>query len=176
MFKTKADQKRELAKINKSAEKVVREFQEYLLSIRTEDNHDEITELYYDASGYIHQWTAKKRNKFSAYSAFVTIMDSFKSQADDIKSAPVGKVVNTEGDIEKEIKNKVHSILKSRKEKFVRGVELAEFFDGLDVSVNAHYVYRNGTIFIRCFYYLFGKITALNTIIAVAEEHRRNNK
>lgn len=58
-----------------------------------------------------------------------------------------------------------------RKEAFERGVELTHMFKRQGISVRGHYVIgHKGTIFPRFFYYLHGKLTALNTILAVAEE------
>lgn len=64
--------------------------------------------------------------------------------------------------------------MERRQAAFVQGLELARHFGRLPVSVNAHRVYgHKGTIFVRHFFYLNGKLTPLNTIIAIAEQLER---
>jgi len=71
-----------------------------------------------------------------------------------------------------------------RKSLFVEGLDLGrlwnEMFPGKDgeislpVSVNAHWVHgHKGAHFVRHFFYLRGKLTPLNTILAIAEQLER---
>jgi len=89
-----------------------------------------------------------------------------------IKDAEINKP-EPKTDAKKEaVLTSIKEMLEKRKASYLRGVDLAEMFNGLQVSVSAHYVTNEqGTTFIRHFFYLFGKLTALNTIIAVAEKH-----
>jgi hypothetical protein len=50
-----------------------------------------------------------------------------------------------------------------------RGLRLAEVFKYLPISVTPHWVFRDGGRFIRYFYFMAGKLTALNTILAVMQ-------
>lgn len=64
-----------------------------------------------------------------------------------------------------------------RKAQFVEGMEVARHFKGLPVSVNAHMVYgHKGARFIRHFFYLRGKLTALNMIMAIADAYEREQE
>lgn len=65
-------------------------------------------------------------------------------------------------------------LLKKRQEQYLEAVELGRIFEGLPVSANTHYVVNeHNTEFLRTFYYLNGKLTPLNVIIAAAEELAR---
>jgi membrane-associated HD superfamily phosphohydrolase len=62
--------------------------------------------------------------------------------------------------------------MEGRKAQFVEGLEIARMFNGLPVSVNAHWVHgHKGTNFIRYFFYLAGELTPLNMIMAIAQAH-----
>lgn len=62
--------------------------------------------------------------------------------------------------------------MEARKAQFVEGLEITRMFNGLPVSVNAHWVHgHKGAQFIRHFFYLRGKLTPLNMILAIAEAH-----
>mgnify|MGYP006976758686 CR=1 FL=1 len=62
--------------------------------------------------------------------------------------------------------------IEKRKAQFVEGLEVARMFGGLPVAVNAHLVRgHKGAIFLRHFFYLRGKLTPLNMIIAIAEAY-----
>lgn len=62
--------------------------------------------------------------------------------------------------------------IEKRKAQFVEGLEVARMFGGLPVTVNAHIVRcHKGAIFLRHFFYLRGKLTPLNMIIAIAEAY-----
>ena len=55
-------------------------------------------------------------------------------------------------------------------------MKLTEYFGKMDVYANVHIVHgHKGTIFVRAFYYMFGKMTPLNVIIAIHERHRNEN-
>jgi hypothetical protein len=65
-------------------------------------------------------------------------------------------------------------MMELRKSQYARGLELHEIFGNLRVSANVHMVRnQHGTTFIRAFYYMDGKLTPLNMILAVAQEIQR---
>lgn len=67
--------------------------------------------------------------------------------------------------------------MEARKAQFVEGLEIARLFNGLPVSVNAHWVHgHKGAVFLRHFFYMRGKLTPLNMILAIAEAHEAEKK
>ena len=72
------------------------------------------------------------------------------------------------------VRAKIEDIIALRKEQYGHALELGELFGGLPVYTNWHWVQNQyGTIFPRCFFYLDGKLTPLNIIVAAAEELER---
>lgn len=67
--------------------------------------------------------------------------------------------------------------MEARKVQFVEGLGIARLFNGLPVSVNVHWVHgHKGAVFLRHFFYLRGKLTPLNMILAIAEAHAAEKK
>lgn len=61
-------------------------------------------------------------------------------------------------------------LMKRRESQYLEAVELGKIFNGLPVSANTHLVVNQyGTEYLRTYYYLNGKLTPLNVIIAAAE-------
>jgi hypothetical protein len=61
-----------------------------------------------------------------------------------------------------------------RKAQYVEALDMARQFNGLPVSVNAHWVrHEQGTMFLRHYFYLRGKITPLQVLLAAADTHAR---
>jgi hypothetical protein len=72
------------------------------------------------------------------------------------------------------VEKSVAALMDQRKAQFINAVELGEIFGNLPVSLNAHYVHgHKGAVFIRTFYYVNGKLTPLNLILAALEEIQR---
>lgn len=73
-----------------------------------------------------------------------------------------------------QVRKSVIDEMERRKAQFVEGLDIARHFGGLPVSVNAHWVHgHKGAVFLRHFFYLRGKLTPLNTIVAIAEAYER---
>ena len=69
------------------------------------------------------------------------------------------------------------SEMERRKTQHVGGLDMADRLGGLPVTVNAHMVTNDkGKTFVRHFFYLSGKLTPLNTIIAIAEQLEKGQK
>ena len=67
--------------------------------------------------------------------------------------------------------------MERRKTQHVDGLDMADRLGGLPVRVNAHMVTNDkGRTFVRHFFYLSGKLTPLNTIIAIAEQLEKGRK
>lgn len=90
-----------------------------------------------------------------------------------VKSAEIVRVERSP------VEAKVEAVRKSlvdelalRRVQFAEGMDMARHFKGLPVSVNVHYATNQfGTTFLRHFFYLRGKLTPLNMIIAIAEAY-----
>lgn len=95
-----------------------------------------------------------------------------------IKEAEIAtKPVNEEKEKVETVRKAIIDELEMRKAQYVEGLEIARLFNGLPVSVNAHWVYgHKGARFIRHFFYLRGKLTPLNMIIAIAQGYEREQQ
>lgn len=86
------------------------------------------------------------------------------------------------------VRKSISDLMALRKEQFVTGMDITArlneyhgctnskaFF--VPVTATAHYVHgHKGTVFLRTFYYLGGRLTPLNTIIAIIEQTAENLK
>lgn len=87
----------------------------------------------------------------------------------EIAPAPVKPEIEQKAEAVRKV---VIDEIEKRKAQFIEGLEIARLFNGLPVSVNAHLVRgHKGALFVRHFFYLRGKLTPLNMIIAIAEAH-----
>jgi hypothetical protein len=76
-----------------------------------------------------------------------------------------------------EVTNEVKNLLEMRTAQYNRAIDLGRLFNYLPVSVTPHYVTNQyNTSFIRCFYYLNGKMTPLNIIMAAAGQLEREKE
>jgi hypothetical protein len=177
-FQNSAQKKRELALVSRKAERLGDSLRETILDLRNNcsDNAkiERYNELYYAVPSYLSNWTKKKEKMFSEFSEFsdyVEAMHSLKAEYTAIKNAEIG--VDNSVSVEDEIKAELKTILDEQKEKCIEGKDFSDKFSGMKVTVNAHYVYRNGKSFIRCFWYLNDTVTALDKIIKIAEKIKR---
>lgn len=174
-FKSQADKKRVNDRINSAYSAVRNDIQEAILAARNisecEAESECLSELYWSLPD-LHNWKAKHDTMFAAYPEQLAIIARLIEMREATKAATIVKVEKDKIQQKtEEVRQVVISELERKKQRFIEGLELAKHFGGLSVSVNAHYV-RNekGTDFIRHFFYLEGKLTALNMIIAIAEE------
>lgn len=97
-----------------------------------------------------------------------------------IKEAPITPHVREISKTEEKRKvvlKSIIEIMEKRKAQYVEALEIGEQFGGLPVSINAHWVRgHKGTDFVRHFFYLRGKLTPLNIIIAAADELERRKE
>ena len=180
-FDSKAAQKKELFNLNNKFSNLMNKLGSKILDARMiyEQNSeifDIYTELYWNRPNYLYQWNKKKANAFIQFDSYVISANKLRAEYDKVKTAKINnsskKFITGQ-----DVKNDIYDILKKRKLDYVEGLVLSDKFGGLDVYVNAHMVFCDDRKpYVRHFFYLFGKLTALNTIIAVAEEHNRKNK
>lgn len=95
-----------------------------------------------------------------------------------IKAAPIKPTAQRDQAAQRAetVRKSIIEEIQHRRETYVRGLDLARRFGGLRVSLNAHTVYgHKGAIFTRTFFYLNGELTALQTILAIADTLKREN-
>lgn len=129
-------------------------------------------ELYFSIPRLQH-WKEKHNQMFALYPVYVEKIAQLVSLRSATKLAPVTpietKMDNSYHKESEKIQEAVSSLLSKKNKQYIEGVQLAEMFNGLSVSVKAHRVSNaRGTEFTRHFYYLEGKLTALNLIVAIA--------
>lgn len=89
-----------------------------------------------------------------------------------IKAAAVAPAPMKDAAAEKveAVRKSIIDIMETRKAQFIEAVEIGRLFNGLPVTVNAHYVHgHKGARFVRHFFYLRGRLTPLNIIMAAAQ-------
>jgi len=103
-----------------------------------------------------------------------------KNLLDTIKAAEVTPLPPKQDPLEKKVEAKVKSvfdIMAKRQKQFTEAVDFGEMFGGLNVSAWAHRGQsKYGTPFTRVFYYLNGRVTPLNVIVAAAQELEKQGK
>ena len=96
-------------------------------------------------------------------------------RAADVAPAPVRDTARDA--LEARVTESLEQLMARRKAQFITGCALHDIFGGLPVSVNAHYVTNQfGTTFIRRFYFMDGKLTPLNMILAIMETKAREKE
>jgi len=136
-------------------------------------------ELYWNVPSYPHEWKGKHSYIHNPLCPeAVETAEKLVEMRDMIKDAEVVKVEKSASKIKIEkIEKSLKEILEKRKESYLTGVRLTEYFGKLDVYGNTHLVvHESGTVFVRTFWYLHGRFTALNVIIAVHEKIERDKE
>ena len=179
-FISKASKKKAIDYLRRAYNQNTNLITDDLLSVPRELREDAEWNRKYWGIPDFHNWREKHSMLFSSYSEIVTEIENLvelRKAMKETEVAPLQKVVSEEQAKRYKIEQSIHDLMIKRKTKYLEGVKLADEFGGLEVSVTSHLVVNKyGTQFVRCFYYLFCKMTALNTIIAVAQKHKENAK
>jgi hypothetical protein len=184
-FQTKADQKRCLDLINRSYSDVRDEITSEILVLRNTNRLSEPVAnfLYWLLPYDVHQFRPKHSQELKfLFEKEIQLIEYLVELRNTVKSAQIVKIASESV----EQKEKVEKIEKTLKEIFEhnmneynRGLELSKLFKYLPITVTPHWVFRDGIQFIRYFYFMAGKLTALNTILAVMQtiedEKEKNN-
>lgn len=94
-----------------------------------------------------------------------------------IAAAEVVKIERVKNPVAERVERKIEEIMAARREGYERGIRLGELLGGLPVHANTHWVVNQyGHQFLRTFYYLAGKLTALQVIVAAYDELVRTGK
>ena len=178
-FSSKAKKNAALKDVSRAFEKNVKNMlHEKILAASAEARkaHDVVKEARYDELYWsipdIHNWREKHSKMFAEFAEIVEEAESLFETRKAIKETEVApKAEKTVDPREEKVYKSIADEMEARKASYVRGLSLAEIFGGLNVTANSHMVTNShGTTFPRTFFYLFGKLTALNVIIAVHEK------
>ena len=166
-FSAKAHQKEALDYLNRA----------YSL-VREQNNSGNTYENCWDIPFDLHQirdrhFVMFKEEHHVALRELVSLRAIFKF-IEVVKPAPKNDAVERKAaEVTKEVKN----LLEMRTAQYNRAIDLGRLFNYLPVSVTPHHVTNQfGTSFIRCFYYLDGKMTPLNIIMAAAGQLEREKE
>lgn len=177
-YKSKAEQKRELDQVNRKFEKETDAMRNGMLNLRDKGNPVLVNKYYYDLPHYPHQWNEGWSKVMSEYfPEEVREVEALVEMRNDIKNTPIDPKPEPKNKAEKKIVESIKVIMERNKKNYIRGLELHEHFGTLNVYVNAHLVTNAyGTTFLRHFFYMDGKLTALNVILAVLQTIKDKEK
>ena len=187
-FKSEAARKRALGELSSAYEYLYREthnaiidagraaFPEWMISGATEQYEGYCDYLNsHDLPFALSSIRPKHFELFSGHDQVIltVLVDMRKA----IKNAEIILVEASENVKRAEVVRKtLREEMDARQEIYINGYDLSKIL-GLNVSANAHYVrHSKGTEFIRYFYYLNGNLTALNTIIAIAQKLEKDKE
>tara|TARA_R110000796_G_scaffold241572_1_gene363206 strand:- start:265 stop:858 length:594 start_codon:yes stop_codon:yes gene_type:complete len=170
-FAAKSHQKEALGELN-SGYQMLREnnFQFSIDSLSRED--------YFAIPFDLHQIREKHFRLFDeSHHADLTDLMTFRvllKELEVVKSAPKSDRITAK---QAEVTETVVDLIERRMAQYHEAVELGRLFGGLPVSVTPHQV-TNGynTTFTRCFYYLDGKFTPLQVILAAMDTLAREKE
>ena len=181
-FNSKASKKRCLEKLSYAYEDLTKKINNIYRLVPREVRDDAWEELYWMIPHNLFQWKDKHSQAHVYYGipVYVKEIDSLVELRIAVKETEIVPPVKSEEKIKKEkIEKTIEEIMERHRVKFLEAYSLTEeLFPllGLQVYVNSHWVTNQfGTTFVRNFFYLNDKLTALNTIMAVAGKHKRNH-
>jgi len=200
-FTSKSAQKDALGDVNSAYEMLKRELADACLAERTEltgtrddgstfdyyEMNDAVKAVYWDVPSYPHQFKAKHslliRTAFGdRFESVISTIVELVELRDAIKAAPVVAPMKDETKV---VAARIVESIKARMDRlnvrYLEAIDLTTVFeDGFvmkGLSANSHYVTNeHGTTFLRTYFFLFGKLTPLNLILAAAQEARRQSE
>jgi hypothetical protein len=175
-FLSEAARKRALDNLNRGYASIHDELMSAILAARTPETEKQNHADYWDIPSDLHHVRDRHFEVAARYSPnFAVVRDLIFLRA-AIKGAEISQPpVKPEIELRAEaVRRSVVEELERRRAQFVEGLAVARLFGGLPVSVSAHIVHgHKGAVFVRHFFYLRGKLTPLNTILAVADAFER---
>lgn len=125
--------------------------------------------LYWSVPSNLPKAISRKHDGLIPYGYDIAALIELRAQ---IKAAEIIKVERPEAEIEaksEQVRKSITEWLEARKASYVETLDVARLFNGLPVTVTAHYVHgHKGGCWLRHFYYVRGKLTALQVIMAAA--------
>lgn len=166
-FSSKAGQRRALDSLNRAYDLQKGAIHDILLG---EERGEGWNELYWGLPD-LHNWKPRHSEQYKTFAIQVAAIEQLVELRNEVRAAAIVPPAKSEAKvIEERVIKSIRDLMETRKEQFLTGCRLHEVFGKLPVSINAHYVTNaHGTTFIRCFYYMNGRLTPLNVIIAVLQ-------
>ena len=175
-FTSMASKKRCLDALNRAYEDLSKEIRNIYRLIPHELRGADWNELIWMIPHNLFQWKNKHSQAHVHYGIpiYTEKIDRLVELRNAVKESAITPPIKSE---EKIVKNRVlksiEEIMEAKKVQFLEGYELTEIFGGARVFVNSHYVTNQyGTTFVRNFFYLHGKLTSLNMILAIVGKHK----
>lgn len=187
-FASEAARKRALGEINYAYDKAKDEVMKAILAARSPETEEENHKDYWSIPMYVHHVRPAHLATAAKYGNAFAIVPDMIALRDAIKAAEIAPLpVKPEAEVKAAaVRKSIVDEMERRKAMFVEGLDLGRVFAelyprknkageivpsaSLPVSVNAHWVRgHKGTDFVRHFFYLNGKLTPLNTIMAIAQ-------
>lgn len=194
-FSSKAGAKAACDDLNRVWDSIERELKDACLAARTPDDgtnsgfkmSPEVNAVYWDFADYPHLFKAKHielvraafGDRFDALMDFAAEVVALRAA---IKAAPIVPPVKDEAKV---IADRIVESIRERMDRlqvrYLEAIDLTTVFENgfvmKGLSANSHYVTNeHGTTFLRTFFYLNGKLTPLNLIIAAAQEAKRRSE
>lgn len=192
-FTSKAGQKRALDNLNRAYEEVRNAWRNVQLSNAPHNGERDLTpEMWADRTAFfdamdlpfdLHQ---VRDRHFPMADHFTPGAGDVIRSLVDLRNAIKGAVITPPVKDETKVRaarvvEHIKDLMARRNAQFLEAIDLSEVVeDGVVIhglTANSHYVTNDhGTTFLRTFFYLRGKLTPLNTILAGAEEAARRAK
>lgn len=178
-FASKAAQKRALDDLNRAYDRARDAARDVIISHANatpglDTNGDARIEFFNanDLPFDLHQVRDRHVEIIAKWSDFAPVVRELIALRAAIKAAEIAPApAKPEIEVRAEaVRRSVVEEIERRKAQYVEALEIGRLFNGLPVSVNAHLVHgHKGAVFVRHFFYLRGKLTPLNIILAAAD-------
>lgn len=180
-FPSEAARKRTLEELSRAYRAAREALMTAILAARTAENEEESHADYWGTASDLHQVREKHIALFAKYGQDAQAIRDLIAFRQMVKDAEIAaKLVDVKAEKIEAVRRSIMEEMERRKATFVEGLDFTRMWnelfpraDGkltLPISVTAHWVHgHKGTVFLRHFFYLRGKLTPLNTIIAIAE-------
>jgi hypothetical protein len=187
-FTSKAGAKNAAADVTRAYETLRRELQDACLATPRIDDRGSmeapVEAVYWDVPSYPHQFKAKHSDLIRAafgdrFDALIANAFELVALREAILAAPVAAPMKDEAKVQAaRIVESIRERMDRLNVRYLEAIDLTTVFeDGFvmeGLSANSHYVTNeHGTTFLRTYFFLFGKLTPLNLILAAAQEARR---
>lgn len=172
-FISKAAQKRALDDLNRAYSRARDEATNAMLAAKRDAGGD-VSADYWELPFDLHNVRDRHVAIFTAWTPGHAVADMVAMRAEIKAAAIAAPVVNETKARVETVRRSIVEEMERRKAQYVEALAIGRLFGGLPVSVNAHWVHgHKGAVFLRHFFYLRGRLTPLNTIIAAAEQLER---
>lgn len=173
-FASKAAKQAALGDITRAYELLRAEITSLVLNIAHDERTAAHNDVYWDLPSYPHQWKAKHRtlslSVFPQTEAICGQIEELVAFRAAVKDAEVVKVERQADERVERVQKSIRHMMEQRQADYARGLDLSKLFGGLSVTANVHLVTnQHGTTFLRAFYFMHGRMTALSVIMAVVQ-------